>query len=188
MQWIKTLIIFLALFLSGGASSASSQVHALVKNEQSSINADVNLLLSRTGTIKQSVLLIHPNNQVLVKHTDQMKKVGLRSKYRCGSKRFKNFRHVNSINFAFTVPQNAHRHTKYCCGKFCCGKKSWQEHHTENKSQIPDPCWVDQFQDDQSTNDGVEFSSPPPNDNFLLLPEAVSIPYHKSLSIIAPRA
>lgn len=182
MQWIKTLIIFLALFLGGGASSAQPHTGTTAKNEPSSPKTTIQSLLNQTSL----TLSVSSTQQVMVSHSDQKKKNGLRGKYRCGSKRFKNFHHANPMKM--NLARIAHRHIKYCCGRFCCGKKSWQKHHAENKSSSPDPCWVDQFQDDQSPNNGAEFSLPPPIDNFMLLPEAVLIPYHKSLSIIAPRA
>ena len=184
MQWIKTLFMFLALFLGSDALCAQSQSPVIAKHTTTPIISDTSSFLSWTGAIQSKALVIKKTNQQIVVHNDTIPKKSKKSKYRCGSKRFKNFHHGSSRNMRLNTIGTAHRHTKYCCGRFCCGKKSWKDHQSENIVKHPDPFWVCEFQDN---HDGVGFLSPPPNNDFISLPEVILHSRHRALCVIAPR-
>ena len=170
MQWIKTLIIFLALFWGGDALCAQSQPQLFAKHITAPISSDTNSLLSRTDSINSFVLVISTNNQQLTSHNGSIPKTVKKTKYRCGSKRFKSFTSTRACNPVDIRAQRTtsitHRHTRYCCGRYCCGRKTWQQPVFETKAL---------------SNSSQTKNYP------TLLPEAVLHSRHRSLCVIAPR-
>lgn len=90
MQWIKTLTMFLALFLGSDALSAKSQPLAVVKH-----TLRANSSICRDATISQhtsnlSISYKTKKNSFLVAHTSPAKRFNKSIKYCCGVKRWKN--------------------------------------------------------------------------------------------------
>ena len=166
MQWIKTLIMFLAFFLGGDALCAQPQSTFIAKHRTAPIKLDTSSFLNCTGTI----LTARSNNIQSVIHKIAIPKTGKKIKYRCGSKRFKNFA-LPQVNVPLHIRAQrtiglTHRHTKYCCGRYCCGKKSWRQRAVETKALLT------------SSRDKTYPE---------LFPDNVLKERHKSLSVIAPR-